>query len=129
MVESNDNGRGHETTDAHLKAIVMLVTLTLGLVLVGVLSMRMLLGYVVERDASRDTSPSPLAATRAPFTGPRLQVAPPKDMKQTKAAELAVLESYDWVDRERGTVRIPIERAIDLLADRGLPTRAGEQER
>ena len=33
------------------------------------------------------------------------------------------LNSYGWVDREHGVVRIPIEQAIDLLATRGLPAR------
>jgi hypothetical protein len=35
------------------------------------------------------------------------------------------LSSYGWVDREAGIVRIPIDRAMDLLAERGLPARAG----
>jgi hypothetical protein len=33
----------------------------------------------------------------------------------------AILGSYDWVDQRNGVVRIPIERAMDLLAARGLP--------
>ncbi|HEV2330417.1 MAG TPA: hypothetical protein VGY56_16670 [Verrucomicrobiae bacterium] len=33
------------------------------------------------------------------------------------------LNSYGWVDRSNGIVRIPIDRAMDLLMQRGLPTR------
>jgi hypothetical protein len=33
------------------------------------------------------------------------------------------LNSYGWVNQQQGIVRIPIERAIDLLAQRGLPVR------
>jgi len=33
------------------------------------------------------------------------------------------LNSYDWIDQKAGTVRIPIDRAMQLLAQRGLPTR------
>jgi hypothetical protein len=124
MEPDNSNGRGYETSDAHLKSVAMLVALTVGIALVGVVSMWFLFGYIVERDTSRDTPPSPLADTRAPFTGPRLQVSETQNMKAMKAAEQEVLESYDWVDREAGIVRIPIERAIDLLAERGFPTRA-----
>jgi hypothetical protein len=127
MANPNGNG-GYEKSDAHLKSVAMLVALTVGLTLVGVVSMFFLFGYIVERDASRDTPPSPLAGTRAPYTGPRLQVAPPQDMKEMEAAEQEVLESYSWVDPESGIVRIPIERAIDLLAERGLPTRARSEE-
>ncbi len=32
-----------------------------------------------------------------------------------------VLGSYDWVDQKSGVVRIPIDRAMELLAQRGLP--------
>src|SRR5208282_5249649 len=34
------------------------------------------------------------------------------------------LHSYGWVDEKAGTVRIPIERAMDLLVQRGLPVRS-----
>lgn len=34
-----------------------------------------------------------------------------------------VLASYDWVDQKNGVVRIPIDKAMDLLAERGLPVR------
>jgi hypothetical protein len=35
-----------------------------------------------------------------------------------------ILASYDWVDQKNGVVRIPIDKAMDLLAQRGLPDRA-----
>ena len=35
--------------------------------------------------------------------------------------EDSVLNHYGWVDPERGVVRIPIDRAIDVIATRGLP--------
>jgi hypothetical protein len=39
------------------------------------------------------------------------------------AAQNEKLNSYGWVDLSNGIVRIPITRAMDLLAQRGLPTR------
>jgi hypothetical protein len=40
-----------------------------------------------------------------------------------------LLEGYGWVDREAGVVRLPIERAMALVLERGLPTRpAAEQQ-
>jgi hypothetical protein len=36
------------------------------------------------------------------------------------------LTNYGWVDRNAGKVHIPIDRAIDLLAQRGLPTRPAQ---
>jgi hypothetical protein len=38
-----------------------------------------------------------------------------------RAAEEADLDSYGWIDRNSGTVHIPIDRAMQLLLQRGLP--------
>ncbi|SPE29583.1 quinol:cytochrome c oxidoreductase, cytoplasmic subunit [Candidatus Sulfopaludibacter sp. SbA6] len=54
---------------------------------------------------------------------PTLEITPALDLKAIRAAEDQLLTSYGWVDREKGVVRIPIARAIDLLAQRGLPSR------
>lgn len=52
-------------------------------------------------------------------TGPRLQTKPADDLARLRAGEDAVLGSYGWVDREHGVARIPIERAMDHLAEKG----------
>ncbi len=54
---------------------------------------------------------------------PRLQSAPIADLKDMRAAEDQILNGYGWVDQAHGVTRIPIDRAIDLLAQRGLPAR------
>lgn len=56
---------------------------------------------------------------------PRLQTDPKQDLKNLRAAEADTLEHYGWVDRNNGVVRIPIERAIELTLERGLPARQG----
>jgi hypothetical protein len=40
-----------------------------------------------------------------------------------RAAEDQVLNSYAWLDQQNGIVRLPIGRAIDLIAQRNLPAR------
>jgi hypothetical protein len=52
---------------------------------------------------------------------PDLQVAASLDYQEMRAAEEAQLRSYRWVDRESGIAAIPIERAMEILAGRGLP--------
>ena len=60
---------------------------------------------------------------------PRLQPAPITDLKDMRAAEDQILNGYGWVDQAHGVVRIPIDRAMDLLAQRGLPARpAADQQ-
>jgi hypothetical protein len=54
---------------------------------------------------------------------PRLQPAPIADMKDMRAAEDKILKGYGWVDQGQGVTRIPVDRAIELLAQRGIPGR------
>jgi len=58
---------------------------------------------------------------RQPPPAPRLQTDAPADLQELRNREDAALESYGWVDRERGIARIPVERAMELLVERGLP--------
>jgi hypothetical protein len=54
---------------------------------------------------------------------PRLQTNPREDLRDLRAKEDAILESYGWVDRNAGVVRIPIDEAMKLTVQRGLPSR------
>ncbi len=58
---------------------------------------------------------------RARPPAPILQIDPAADLRAFAHAEQERLTSYGWVDRQRKTVRIPIERAMELTAQRGLP--------
>jgi hypothetical protein len=55
-------------------------------------------------------------------------VVPGQELKATRAAEDLMLNSYAWVDKDKSLVRIPIQRAIDLLAQRGLPSQRQSNE-
>jgi len=56
------------------------------------------------------------------FPTPRLQADNGnQDTADLHAREDLLLEHYSWIDRSKGTVRIPIERAMELIAQRGLP--------
>ena len=49
---------------------------------------------------------------------PRLEVTPGKNLAELRAEEEAELSSYGWIDRTNQIVRIPIERAMELMAQR-----------
>jgi hypothetical protein len=53
-------------------------------------------------------------------SGPLLQVHPDRHWREYRDAELAILDRYGWADRANGEARIPIERAMDLIAARGV---------
>ena len=59
---------------------------------------------------------------------PRLQINPRQDLKDLRAAEDEILHGYGWVDRNAGIVRIPIDDAMRLTLERGLPSRPQAQD-
>lgn len=54
---------------------------------------------------------------------PRLQSNPRQDLRDLRAAEAETLNGYQWVDQNAGVVRIPIDAAMKLTIERGLPFR------
>jgi hypothetical protein len=54
---------------------------------------------------------------------PRLEEVPGQNMQELLQKQNDLLNSYGWVDRNAGKVHIPIDRAIDLLLQKGLPAR------
>jgi hypothetical protein len=59
----------------------------------------------------------------ADVPAPRLQVDPAADLIELRAREDARLHTYGWVDKKAGVIHIPIERAMDLVLQRGFPVR------
>lgn len=60
--------------------------------------------------------------TKAPPV-PQLQKTPVLDLKAVRAAEDHALTTYGWVDQSKGVVRLPIDKAMDLVVQRGLTAR------
>lgn len=80
--------------------------------------------YLVGREAAAQP-PAAYVAHSEPSAleppGPRLQVRPEIDLEALHAQEDAVLTSYAWVDKQHGIVRIPVEEAMRLVVDGGMP--------
>ncbi len=56
------------------------------------------------------------------FPTPRVQMDDGnQDIANLHAREDLLLNNYTWVDESKGQVRIPVERAMELIAQRGLP--------
>ena len=115
---------GHERRDVRIRPVALAVIGLLALLVILGAAVALLLRHFERREAASSTPASPLGVRDTP-PAPRLQVAPRKDLRTLRAEEDQLLESYAWVDRRAGTVRIPIERAMELLAER----RRGEGRR
>jgi len=55
---------------------------------------------------------------------PNLQKQPFKDIYMLRQGETEKLTSYGWVDKDGGVTRIPIDRAMEIMLQRGFPARA-----
>jgi len=84
--------------------------------------------HVLDR-ARRARESAPARAETQAFPRPQLLVRPGAEWKKVHAQEEAKLDGYGWIDRESGTVRIPVMRAMELLIERGLPEVGAGQTR
>jgi hypothetical protein len=124
---THDEGHlGHEVTDADIGPLIRfavfltVITITIAAATVGFYS------FLDAREERAKAPRFPLSAgVRRPMPpAPRLQTYPFDDVKALRREEAQQIEQYGWVDKSAGTVRIPVSRAIELLAERGLPQRS-----
>jgi hypothetical protein len=117
---------GYEHTDARVDVIGrFMVWLAVAAVVIHVGLWLVFMSFVEQRVVT--TEPDfPLAVGQEPRlpAEPRLQQYPRLEYMQFRAREEEILESYGWVAREAGTVRIPIAEAMRLVLERGLPATA-----
>jgi hypothetical protein len=114
---------GYEHSDASPRSLSKwAVTLAIVLIVVFVAMRWLFTFYGKVQSLGRPASPFENARVLPPQ--PRLQVEPRADLHAYCAQQLATLNSYGWEDQHNGVVRIPVDRAIDLVLQQGLPARA-----
>jgi hypothetical protein len=141
MTDDTKHGNpGHgdfERSDLSARAIFYFLG---GLILFGVLThfvVAAVYDFLEKRSNAEQTSISPLVTStptdtrhissgypQAAFPNPRLEEDERGQLNGIRLSEDEKLDSYGYVDEQAGTVRIPIERAMELIAHRGLPVRA-----
>jgi len=109
--------------DVNTRAVFLFgLWLAAGLVAVT-LAMLGLFRLLARQDRAADKPLSPIVAANLARTPPepRLEPDPLAPGLRLRAEEEAALTSYAWVDRQAGVARIPIDRAMEILVERGLP--------
>lgn len=131
--EKHEPGLGFEREDLGSRPIFGFL---ISLVITGVLIYYALWGMfhfldAYNRSHERQVSPMvvPEEETRTvgqqqiqQFPEPRLEDNERTELNDFRYAEEERLNSYGWVDQNSGVAHIPITRAMDLIAQRGLPT-------
>jgi hypothetical protein len=122
------SGGGHESTKVPLKAVLWCVA---GFIATAVIIHLCLMGYAYLLGA-HDKSFGRVYQIRSqqvpPYPAPALQVKPQVDLQTYRTRAEHDLNGYGWIDQAHGVARIPIDRAMKLLATRGLPVRPAVQD-
>lgn len=127
-VDAEDLAAGHETSDMSMAAVLGFAAGLLGalaLIFVAVSWLEVGVSGLPFRLGAPGGVESQPSVTLPPE--PRLQSEPGQEQRELRTRQAAQLEGYGWIDRGAGRVRIPIERAMDLLARRGLPSRPASE--
>jgi hypothetical protein len=129
---SSNQPHAPKTFDAEidLKTIVGSVVGLAGATLI-VLALMWGMGIVFkEAEEAKDRPPPAMSeAMIDPIPpGPRLQSSPPRDMDEMRAQDREALTTYGWVDPAAGVARIPVDRAISIVVEKGLGTASGPKK-
>jgi len=142
--EEIDASKGFESSDVRVSGIVVfLVGLSIFAVVTAVLAYG--IGKVINSRMAKEDGPrskwaqtvdvrqlgdmpnnpemqNKLAEVTQTFPMPRVQTDDGnQDVADLHAREDLLLSNYSWADQAQGKVRIPISRAMELIAQRGLP--------
>jgi hypothetical protein len=144
---TTDSQHGHETSDVNPRAILAFGAFLIFSAIVIHVLLWGLYRYLDKEAEQRNPPPNPMVQQQpeakstmmqsssmtaekesqtvqrltATFPEPRLQVDDARDMNKMRQTENQQLEGYQWVNKETGTVRVPIDRAMELILERGLP--------
>jgi len=120
---SGNGVHDHERTDAHIGPAAKLgVVLVLGVLVSFALMVGLFRVFATMAESDSDPAAKMATADELPPL-PRLEVVSGRNLEQLQAEVSERLESYGWADSSLRTAHIPIEKAIEVLAERGLPTR------
>jgi hypothetical protein len=121
----------HEPGDVNALALTKFGVSMALLILVFMVGLWGMFEYLKNREAELGLPSSPAAMVNAQKQPPepRLQRHPAQDMRELRADEDKLMKQYAWIDPDKGIVRIPVERAMELIAQRGLPTRTQPAEK
>ena len=112
---------GYETRDANIGGVYNFLVVMAVVLVVTALVCWGLFRFFSAHAVDSAATDSPFADTRQLPLGPQLQVNPRQDWLKFREEQERSLETYAWANRSAGTVRVPIEEAMELLVKKGVP--------
>jgi len=122
------DAKGYEQSDVRAKWIGGVVAfLVIGAVAIHFI-LHVQLRFLAKRPPTSDawSTPTRFARPEFPTNAPRLQLSAPADLAAFRSREDAELNSYGWINKTQGIVRIPIQESMNLIVEKNLlPVRKG----
>jgi hypothetical protein len=137
--ENTTEHGGYERQDLQVSGILYFLLTIVVVVMICLFGMRGLFAFLDHREKALQPAVNPLLTNvptdtrriadpdeylKKTFPDPCLETDERNQLNKESVREEGVLYSYGWADEKAGTVRIPIERAMDLIVQRGLPVRS-----
>ncbi len=131
-LSNQPNHDGFEQEDLSSRSALYFLA---GLVLVGLVICLIMFGMYRFLDSYETAHQPPMSPMVTPeadtrtvtpenaktFPQPRLEENERMQLRSFIEDQDRKLATYDWLDKDRGTMRIPIDRAMELIVQRGLP--------
>jgi hypothetical protein len=115
---------GYEKTDASPRGLVYFVAVIAAFLAIMAALLIWLFSHYQKTETNGSSVARPFEAVEPLPPAPRIQPDPRIDMRTYFDSQQQTLNTYGWIDRQNGIVRLPIDRAMELLLERGLPARS-----
>ena len=127
MNTGTNHGPGHEPNKFSMRFVM---AAGLGLTALLVISLLFLVGLFDYFASDDEQTARPLSpkTDKLQSTEPPLDPDKREQLRQQRAAEARQLGTYGWINEEAGIARVPIDRAMEIILKKGLPTRASADE-
>jgi len=113
--------RGHEPEGS--ENVRLMAVAGVGLLVSVVIVLFLVVGFMNMLGGAFAEDAVPFEGAQNEPPGPRLQEDPAIDLQAMHERENERLLHYGWISKKQNRAHIPIERAMTLIAERGLPTR------
>jgi len=128
-----DASAGYETRDVRVSLIVWALVIVAVTSILAFLSMRWMENGLKDTQSIMTNVTPPAVASEAgvkpkTFAGPKLQQDPRGDLQKLLTQQKTFLNSYGWVDHDKGIAHIPIDKAMQRVVNNGMPSWPAQTE-
>jgi hypothetical protein len=120
--QHDQRASGHEANSLRVRGLLVFAAALIGVTVLVSLMLTLVMREFSNEERELDRLEVPrFAGDTREFPAPRIGADPTEELTRMKREDLGRLAEYGWIDRAAGIAHIPIERAIAILAERGLP--------